>query len=115
MAFPRKSVKVGALRFNLSKSGASISPEITSMRFGVRPRGNCIRVGSGALFYSAALSPTAPAKLKPSPEPQPDLTASAGTHASLKQIESENVYLIVAPSSREFLEKLNSKRQKVRL
>lgn len=83
------------------------------MRFGVRPRGNCIRVGSGALFYPAALSPTAPAKLKPSPEPQPDLTASAGTH--VKQIESANVYLIVAPSSREFLEELNSKRQKVRL
>lgn len=71
MGFLRKSVKVGPLRFNLSKSGVSISTGMTGLRFGVGPRGNWIRMGSGGLSYRAALSPAAPAKFKSSPVPRP--------------------------------------------
>jgi Protein of unknown function (DUF4236) len=115
MGFLRKSVKVGPLRFNLSKSGVSVSTGITGLRFGVGPRGNWIRMGSGGLSYRAALSPAAPAKFKPSPVPQSDLPILDGTHAPLEEIESADVSRIVDSSSRELLDELNSKRKKMRL
>ncbi len=115
MGFLRKNVKVGPLRFNLSKSGVSVSTGITGLRFGVGPRGNWIRMGSGGLSYRAALSPASPGKFKPSPLPQSDLTIPAGTHAPLEEIESADVSRIVDSSSRELLEELNSKRKKMRL
>lgn len=115
MGFLRKSVKVGPLRFNLSKSGVSVSTGITGLRFGVGPRGNWIRMGSGGLSYRAALSPASPGKFKPSPLPQPDLTIPTGTHAPLEEIESADVSGIADSSSRELLEELNSKRKKMRL
>ena len=37
----RKGVKVGPLRFNLSKSGIGVSAGIKGLRFGSGPRGNC--------------------------------------------------------------------------
>lgn len=115
MGFLRKSVKVGPLRFNLSKSGVSVSTGITGLRFGVGPRGNWIRMGSGGLSYRTALSPAAPAKFKPSPVPQSDLPIPDGTHAPLEEIESADVSRIVDSSSRELLDELNSKRKKMRL
>ncbi len=113
MGFLRKSVKVGPLRFNLSKSGVSVSTGIPGLRLGVGPRGNWIRMGSGGLSYRAGLS--RPAKLKPLPAPQSDLPIPDGTHAPLEEIESADVSQIVDSSSRELLEELNSKRKKMRL
>src|SRR5690606_24862850 len=103
------------LRFNLSKSGVSVSTGIPGLRLGVGPRGNWIRMGRGGLSYRAALSPTAPAKFKSSPVPQSDLPIPDGTHAPLEEIESADVSRIVDSSSRELLEELNSKRKKIRL
>ncbi len=115
MGFPRKSVKVGPLRFNLSKSGVSVSTAITGLRFGVGPHGNWIRMGNVGLSYRAALPPTAPAKFRPSIVPQSDLPIPDGTHARLEEIESADVSRIVDSSSHELLEELNSKRKKMRL
>jgi hypothetical protein len=88
MGFLRKSVKVGPLRFNLSKSGVSVSTGITGLRFGVGPRGNWIRMGGGGLSYRAALSPAPPGTFKPSSLRLPELTIPAGTHAPMEEIES---------------------------
>lgn len=111
----RKSVKVGPLRFNLSKSGVSVSVGITGLRFGVGPRGNWIRMGSNGPSYRATLPPTIPQKFKPTPTPQLDLVIPSGTHAPLEEIESAEISQIVDSSSRELLEELNSKRKKMRL
>ncbi len=111
----RKSISVGPLRFNLSKSGIGVSTGVKGLRFGVGPRGNYVHMGRGGLYYRATLPPSsAPRK----PLIQPDLPSSpqipSGTHAPLEEIESAHVSQIVDSSSRELLDELNRKRAKMR-
>jgi hypothetical protein len=112
----RKSISVGPLRFNLSKSGVGVSTGVKGLRFGVGPRGNYVHMGRGGLYYRATLPPSTPSR---SPPIQPDLSPSPqippGTHAPLEEIESADVSQIVDSSSRELLNELNRKRAKTRL
>ncbi|MDE2481731.1 MAG: DUF4236 domain-containing protein [bacterium] len=47
----RKSMSVGPLRFNLSKSGIGVSGGMTGLRLGTGPRGTYIHAGRGGLYY----------------------------------------------------------------
>lgn len=114
----RKSISVGPLRFNLSKSGVGVSAGFKGFRIGAGPRGNYVHMGRGGLYYRATLpplnSPRANASNKPSDVPvAPDIPS--GTHDPLKEIESADVSQIVDSSSRELLDELNQKRKKMRL
>lgn len=111
----RKSIKVGPLRFNLSKSGVSITAGIAGLRFGSGSRGNYVRMGRGGLSYYATLPSSVPAKVKLSPLPVIDPSIPAGTYAPLEEIESADISKIVDSSSRELLDELNTKRAKIRL
>jgi hypothetical protein len=51
----RKSVSVGPLRFNLSKSGVGVSAGIRGLRFGTGPRGNYVHMGRHGIYYRATL------------------------------------------------------------
>ena len=63
----RKSISVGPLRFNLSKSGIGVSAGVTGLRFGVGPRGNYVHMGRGGLYYRATLpSSASPVTRQPS-------------------------------------------------
>jgi hypothetical protein len=53
----RKSIRVGPLRFNLSKSGVGVSTGIKGLRVGVGPRGNYIHAGAGGFYYRTTLTP----------------------------------------------------------
>lgn len=112
----RKSISVGPLRFNLSKSGIGVSAGVKGLRFGVGPRGNYVHMGRGGLYYRATLPSSKASRMPPI---QPDLTPSPqippGTHAPLEEIESADVSQIVDSSSRELLNELNQKRAKMRL
>lgn len=55
----RKSVRVGPLRFNLSKSGIGVSSGIPGLRIGTGPRGTYVHMGRGGLYYRQTLSPRA--------------------------------------------------------
>jgi len=52
----RKSVRVGPLRFNLSKSGIGVSTGIPGLRVGTGPRGTYVHMGRGGLYYRQTLS-----------------------------------------------------------
>jgi len=112
----RKSISVGPLRFNLSKSGVGVSAGVAGLRFGVGPRGNYVHMGRGGLYYRATLPASASPRNSPIPPPvrtSPEIPP--GTHAPLEEIESADVSKIVDSSSRELLNELNRKRAKVRL
>lgn len=112
----RKSISVGPLRFNLSKSGIGVSAGMTGLRFGVGPRGNYVHMGRGGLYYRATLPPSSSSRISPAQPRAPIPTeTSSGTHAPLEEIESSDVSRIVDSSSRELLAELNRKRVKVRL
>lgn len=112
----RKSISVGPLRFNLSKSGIGVSAGVTGLRFGIGPRGNYVHMGLGGLFYRA----TAPISISPRKSSAKRFSlispkVPAGTHAPLEEIESADVSKIVSSSSHELLGELNRKRGKARL
>ncbi|MBS0357308.1 MAG: DUF4236 domain-containing protein [Proteobacteria bacterium] len=112
----RKSISVGPLRFNLSKSGIGVSTGIKGLRFGIGPRGNYIHMGHSGIYYRATLPPSS-ASRKQSPQPalSPPPQIPPGTHAPLEEIESADISQIVDSSSRELLDELNRKRAKTRL
>ncbi|MCE5182858.1 MAG: DUF4236 domain-containing protein [Betaproteobacteria bacterium] len=112
----RKSISVGPLRFNLSKSGIGVSAGVTGFRFGVGPRGNYVHMGRGGLYYRATLPPSSSPRNSPAQPPAPIAPEiPPGTHAPLEEIESADVSKIVDSSSRELLDELNRKRAKARL
>lgn len=111
----RKSISVGPLRFNLSKSGIGISAGVKGLRFGVGPRGNYVHMGRGGLYYRATIpSSSSFSKSQHQLERPIAIQIPPGTHAPLEEIESANVAQIVDSSSRELLHELNQKQKATR-
>lgn len=118
----RKALKVGPLRFNLSRSGIGVSAGIKGLRLGTGPRGNYIHMGRGGLYFRQSLnSPNErrvehPGARHPNPLPQflseGDLS---GTVGPLQEIESGTVDQMVGASSAELLREINEKRKRARL
>ena len=52
----RKSLKVGPIRFNLSKSGIGTSVGVKGLRIGSGPRGKYIHAGREGLYFRQSLS-----------------------------------------------------------
>ncbi|EGC4326429.1 DUF4236 domain-containing protein [Escherichia coli] len=115
--YVRKSIRVGPIRFNLSKSGVGASIGIKGLRFGTGPRGNYIHVGAGGVYYRASLSPSmipeSGKKVQRVPNESP--AKHDKTHAPLEEIESSHISEIVDSSSRELLDELNKKRKKFQI
>lgn len=117
----RKSISVGPLRFNLSKSGIGVSAGVKGLRFGTGPRGNYVHMGRGGLYYRATIpsSSASPSQAPSQPRPMPanhiGPVIPSGTHASLEEIESADVSRLADSSSRELLDELNRKKNKMRL
>jgi hypothetical protein len=109
----RKGIRVGPLRFNLSKSGVGVSAGIRGLRVGSGPRGNYVQMGRQGVYYRATLGghgrntprhaavPTLqPIPTKPLSEPMPiDADAAA----------------MVDSSSTDLLAEINTKRRMWRL
>ena len=54
----RKSIKLGSMRINLSKSGAGVSFGVKGFRLGVNPKGTYINVGLKGAYYRKSFKPT---------------------------------------------------------
>lgn len=110
----RKSLKVGPLRFNLSKSGIGVSAGIPGFRVGSGPRGNYVHMGLGGLYYRSTIpSSSSSPSITPSKESsiyeQP--IVSSHTHAPLEEIDSAHVSQLVDSSSQELLNELKEKKK----
>lgn len=119
----RKALKVGPLRFNLSRSGIGVSAGVNGLRLGTGPRGNYIHMGRGGLYFRQSLNPYngrgTPHTVGRGPTPaprflpeEPDLGSTVGP---LQEIESEPVEKMIDASSAELLREMNEKRKKARL
>ena len=69
----RKSLGLGPLRLNLSKSGIGYSVGVRGARIGVGPRGNYVRLGRGGIYYQKYFS-TSPATHSSRISPRVDAT-----------------------------------------
>jgi len=109
----RRSLRVGPLRFNLSKSGIGVSAGIKGLRVGTGPRGNYIHMGRGGLYYRATLP--SPSKAGQPTLPAAPTPAARPTIETLTEIESGSVLQMTDSSSENLLRELNDKRRKWRL
>jgi len=81
----RKSVKVGPLRFNFSKSGIGVSAGVRGLRIGTGPRGNYVHMGRHGLYYRQTLpSATRPSHPLPSLEIERQPAIPPNTHDPLR-------------------------------
>lgn len=103
----RKSIRVGPVRFNLSKSGIGVSAGVRGLRFGAGPLGNYVHMGAHGLYYRATL-PAAPASGGSDP------SAPITPQDQLTQIESGAVSAMQDSSSTSLLAELDQKRKKIR-
>lgn len=114
----RKSIRVGPIRFNLSKSGIGVSAGVKGLRFGTGPHGNYVHMGRGGIYYRKTFSRPSGRELSLSPRetPQPieDYGADRGV-GPMVEIESGNVNEMVDSSSVELLRELDEKKRKIRL
>lgn len=107
----RKSVRVGPVRFNLSKSGIGMSTGIRGFRVGSGPRGNYVHMGRGGVYYRASLD----AGQAPPPAPHLSPRPSAAQTDAMTEIESGNVLQMVDASSAALVEELNEKMRRWKL
>lgn len=125
----RKSVRVGPLRFNLSKGGVGVSAGIKGIRVGTGPRGNYVHMGAGGIYYRATIPSGSPrprpassnvpgrpirGNLPPLPSPHQPPSISH-THGPMVDIDSAEATTIVDSSSQALLDELNTKKQKWRI
>lgn len=101
----RKSIRVGPLRFNFSKSGIGASAGIKGLRLGTGPRGNYVHVGGGGVYFRQTLS--RPTAISPPLEPAGDSSAVAFT-----EIESGSTEHMVDSTSAALLAEINAKCKK---
>src|SRR5258705_4974003 len=101
----RKSVRVGPLRFNLSKSGIGVSTGIKGFRVGIGPRGHYVHMGLGGLYYRTTLRTDPPSASLGQPNPPTrDELDSVGP---MESIASGSILQMVDSSSASLLSELN--------
>lgn len=118
----RKSLSVGPVRFNLSKSGIGVSVGVRGLRLGSGARGNYVHAGRHGIYYRKTLpgKPIASATwfkdLTDAPGPSQTLSGSVDSpdHVALNlhQIESGNALQMVDSTSESLLRELNQKRKR---
>jgi hypothetical protein len=77
----RKSLKLGPIRFNLSKSGIGTSVGVKGLRIGSGPRGKYIHAGRGGLYFRESLTE---AEKTPTSETEDDSLVSSTPEKSSK-------------------------------
>ena len=107
----RKSVRVGPLRFNLSKSGIGVSTGIPGFRLGSGPRGAYVHMGGGGVYYRQSLGnrPRTGASSAPGIH-DAYLEFSRSTVGPMADIDSASVSEMADVSPDDFLEELRAKR-----
>lgn len=111
----RKAIRVGPLRFNLSKSGVGVSAGVKGLRFGTGPRGNYVHMGVGGLYYRKTLPSGSIDGNQKSHTPELSQSNDEIGHEPLIEIESEHITRMVDSSSADLVAEMNEKRKMVRI
>lgn len=114
----RKSLKVGPIRFNISKSGVGVSTGFKGFRIGTGPRGNYIHAGCKGIYYRASF-PLSNQNKKSNRRSKEEVDSSQNhldtNNTELQEIESGDVLAMHDSTATLLLEELNSKKKKLRL
>jgi len=111
----RKSITLGGLRFNFSKSGIGASVGAKGFRFGVGPRGNYVHMGRNGVYYRTALSKKDSQSSTNSNETVVPIEKSLQYEENqllYQEIESRDISFIVDASSRNLVDEINQNYKK---
>jgi len=110
----RKALRVGPLRFNLSKSGVGMSVGVRGLRLGAGPRGTYVHMGRGGLYFRKTLNAfRGKASVRSDRLSEPGLTKEPhDTAKPLEDLGSGPVLTMVDASSAELLREMNEKMTK---
>lgn len=104
----RKSVSLGPIRLNTSKSGLGASIGVRGGRVGVGPRGSYVSMGRGGLYYRQNFSSSSrKAHVQPGVRvPAPPVPTYSGV-GEFQSLEGGDVGAMADASSTDLLEELN--------
>jgi len=111
----RKALRVGPVRFNLSRSGLGMSVGVRGFRLGTGPRGNYIHMGRGGLYFRQALPASLSRRIVSTPPPALLPTDVVTTVEQMREIESDSVLQMTDSSAESLLNEFNEKRRALRL
>src|SRR6267142_2384053 len=113
--FFRKSINLGPIRVNFSKSGIGISAGMKGARISAGPRGTYVHAGRDRFYYSQRISRSSKGQHQPFPQPQVQWqTPASNTKTSTYVIETADVSNLVETSSAELLNQINSNANQTR-
>ena len=114
----RKSVKLGPVRFNLSKSGIGTSVGVKGFRVGVRPNGKSyIHAGRYGFYYRQELGGGS-RESTPSPQSETPITTQSNTQTQRTdtvEYSTAGSQELIPQSRKELLDKLNQSYKRMRL
>lgn len=117
----RKSIRVGPLRFNLSKSGLGISGGFKGFRLGTGPRGNYVHMGAHGIYYRASIPNNRAQKinhLSPSDQSlntkrqEVEITPNYQGYGDFVNLDNGNTSNMCDSTSMDLLEEIRSKHKK---
>ncbi|MDJ0836820.1 MAG: DUF4236 domain-containing protein [Acidobacteriota bacterium] len=115
----RKSIKVGPMRFNFSKSGVGVSAGFKGFRIGSGPRGNYVSVSALGVKFRQSLDSQHPGNRGSEPIEQPvrlePTTTKEPSVEQMREIESGDVLEMGDSSAADLLAELNGKRKRIRI
>ena len=109
----RKSVRVGPIRFNLSKSGIGVSTGIPGLRVGTGPRGTYVHMGRGGLYYRQTLSSPTHRHRHADRPVQESLTEHPHTHGPMSRVTSGCITEMADINSAALLAEIEQKRKRI--
>ena len=106
----KKSVSLGGVRINFSKSGVGLSVGIKGFRMGTGPRGSYVHMGREGLYYRASLGHKRPTQ-RNHPVDKSHCIPSPKIDDGLyfREIESENTEFLTDATSKDIIEEINMK------
>jgi hypothetical protein len=110
----RKSVRVGPIRFNLSKSGIGISSGIPGFRIGIGPRGTYVHMGRGGFYYRQTIAPSEQSSQR-FPAAPGHYPRDLDTHGPMESVASGAVSQMVDTDSLRLLNEIEQKRRRLTL
>lgn len=111
--FIKKSVSVGPLRFNISKSGIGVSTGFKGFRIGTGPRGNYVQIGANGVYYRKSfpiqsdLRKNNQEHISDSFNPTP--SDISHTHSEFLSIETNNFLTLHDATQDDLVKELNEK------
>ena len=108
----RKSINIGGLRFNFSKSGIGVSTGVKGFRIGTGPRGNYIQMGRDGIYYKKIWNNKSTSRQRTNNYKVYNNTKNNINDVDIDEYETTEIY---DSSSKELIDEITNNNKKITL